>query len=94
MNGTRCCDRATIIVQLDSAVQAGLAELDEAGQQPVSDVAADIISMHIDGENWEREKILEGLADFEAGRSVSQERVVAWLESWGTENELPVRECE
>jgi antitoxin component of MazEF toxin-antitoxin module len=33
--------------------------------------------------------IQAGLADFAAGRFVSHDRVVAWLESWGTENELP-----
>lgn len=38
--------------------------------------------------------ILAGLADFDAGRSVSHEKVVAWLESWGTENELPTPECD
>jgi antitoxin component of MazEF toxin-antitoxin module len=35
-----------------------------------------------------------GLADFAAGRFVSHERVVAWLDSWGAENELPIPECE
>ena len=80
---------ATITVQLDSAVQAGLAEFAEARQQPLSDVAADIIAMHVDRENWERQQILQGLAELDAGKGVDHERVVEWLESWGTENELP-----
>jgi hypothetical protein len=41
-----------------------------------------------------RAQILAGFADLDAGRSVSHEKVVAWLESWGTENELPVPECD
>jgi predicted transcriptional regulator len=81
---------ATITVPLDSTVQAGLAELAEARRQPISDVAADIIAMHVDRENWERQQILQGLTDLEAGRFVSHEQVVAWLESWVTENEFPV----
>jgi hypothetical protein len=40
-----------------------------------------------------RAHIQAGLADFEAGRFVSHDKVVAWLESWGTEDELPVPEC-
>ena len=36
---------ASITVQLDSAVQARLVELAEARQQPVSDVAAEVIAM-------------------------------------------------
>lgn len=80
---------ATITVQLDSTVQAGLAELAEARRQPISDVAADIIAMHVDRDSWERQQILQGLAELDAGEGVAHERVVEWLESWGTENELP-----
>jgi predicted transcriptional regulator len=36
------------------------------------------------------EKIKEGLADIEAGRTVPHEEVVAWLESLGTDHELPM----
>ena len=38
--------------------------------------------------------IRAGLADFDAGRSVSHERVMEWLDSWGTDHELPVPECD
>lgn len=41
---------------------------------------------------WEDEKhrrILEGLADIDAGRVVSQETMDAWVASLGTDNELP-----
>lgn len=31
----------------------------------------------------------EGLADIEAGRTVSGEAVVRWIRSWFTDNELP-----
>lgn len=31
----------------------------------------------------------EGEADADAGRVVSHERVMAWLKSWGTPDELP-----
>lgn len=80
---------ASITVQLDSEVQARLVEIAEARQQPVSDVAADVIAMYVAGEGWERQHILQGLAELDAGEGVSHERVVEWLDSWGTENELP-----
>jgi predicted transcriptional regulator len=38
-------------------------------------------------------RIREGLADIEAGRTVPHEKVVAWVRSWGTENELPPPKC-
>jgi antitoxin component of MazEF toxin-antitoxin module len=37
----------------------------------------------------EHKHIRAGLAELEAGQSVSNERVTEWLDSWGTENELP-----
>ena len=80
---------ASITVQLDSAVQARLVELVEARQQPVSDVAAEVIAMYVAADSWEQEHIRQGLAELDAGEGVSHERVVEWLDSWGTENELP-----
>ena len=64
-------------------VQARLVELAEARQQPVSDVAAEVIAMYVAGEDWERQHILQGLAELDAGEGVSHERVVEWLDSWG-----------
>jgi predicted transcriptional regulator len=80
---------ASITVQLDSAVQARLVELAEARQQPISDMAAEVIAMYVEFESWERQHILQGLAELDAGEGVSHERVAEWLDSWGTENELP-----
>ena len=35
----------------------------------------------------------EGIADIEAGRTVSAEAVRRWIESLGTDHELPPPEC-
>src|ERR1039457_5307723 len=40
-------------------------------------------------DSWEHRHIRAGMADLEAGERVANERVVEWLDSWGTENELP-----
>ena len=37
----------------------------------------------------DQELICTGLAELEAGPGISNERVMEWLDSWGTENELP-----
>ena len=36
-----------------------------------------------------RRETLEGLADVEAGRLVDGDEVLAWIESWGKDEELP-----
>ncbi len=35
----------------------------------------------------------EGLADAEAGRTVSYEKIRRWLLSWGSDKELPPPKC-
>jgi len=40
-------------------------------------------------EEWKLAEIQAGLAACEEGRTVSEEKVVHWLRSWGTEHELP-----
>ena len=39
---------------------------------------------------WERERIAEAEADIAAGRVVDSAEVEAWIDSIGTDNELPV----
>lgn len=40
-------------------------------------------------EEWARQEIQAGLADIEAGRTVSGEKVLEWVKSLGTEHQLP-----
>jgi predicted transcriptional regulator len=37
--------------------------------------------------------VQEGIADAEAGRTISYEKIRRWLLSWGTDKELPPPEC-
>jgi antitoxin component of MazEF toxin-antitoxin module len=40
-------------------------------------------------EEWKLAEIRAGLAEADAGETVPHEKVVSWLRSWGTANELP-----
>jgi predicted transcriptional regulator len=81
--------QTSILVQLDAEVQSRLAALAEDRQQPASEVAAEVISMYFAQDSWEHQHIRAGLAELDAGQCIPNERVLAWLDSWGTENELP-----
>ena len=50
-------------------------------------LAAEAIAAYVDAEEWQLSEIELGVADMENGQVVSHERVVKWLESWGTEAE-------
>lgn len=81
--------QTSILVQLAPAVQARLTALAEDRRQPVSEVAAEVISTFFAVDSWEHQHIRAGMAELEGGEGVAHERVVEWLDSWGTENELP-----
>jgi predicted transcriptional regulator len=53
------------------------------------DAAASIV----EEEHDRLERIRQGRADAAAGRTVEHAEVVAWLRSWGTEDELPPPKC-
>jgi predicted transcriptional regulator len=40
-------------------------------------------------EEWKLKEIQAGLAAAEAGKTVSEDNVIDWLRSWGTEHEMP-----
>ncbi|HAH4225930.1 TPA: CopG family transcriptional regulator [Escherichia coli] len=49
----------------------------------------DCVNSQADNFDDDQEATAEGIADIEAGRTISHEVVKAWLLSWGTPNELP-----
>ena len=81
--------QTSILVHLDEVIQTRLAALADARQQPVSDVAAEVIATYLAPDSWEHKHIRAGLDELDEGNGVSNERVIEWLDSWGTENELP-----
>lgn len=44
----------------------------------------------VDQEEWRHRMTLEGLADVDAGRTISHEAMKAWAASLGTDNPLPL----
>ena len=81
--------QTTIRIKLDSALQARLAALAEDRKKPVSEVVAEVISVFFATDSWEHKHIRSGMAELEAGQSVSNDRVMEWLDNWGKQNELP-----
>jgi predicted transcriptional regulator len=81
--------QTSILIQLDESVQARLAALAQLRQMPVSDVAADVITTFLSPESWESQRIQAGMLELEEGKGIPNERVMDWLDSWGSANELP-----
>jgi predicted transcriptional regulator len=86
-------ETATLTVRVPAEIAARLDRLAKTTFLSKSRLAADAIAAYLDEQEHQREKIREGLADAEAGRVVSHEEVARWLDSWGTEDELPPPKC-
>ena len=86
-------ETATLTVRLSAETEARLERLARTTSVSKSRLAADAIAAYLDEQEHQLARIREGLADARAGRLVAHEDVVRWLDSWGTENELPPPKC-
>jgi|GraSoiStandDraft_16_1057320.scaffolds.fasta_scaffold706170_3 predicted transcriptional regulator len=81
------------VLELDPSTDARLRALAAERGQEASDVVADAISLLgsvVDVEGPDIDEDLRRLREFErTGEAVPLEDVKAWVDSWGTENELP-----
>jgi RHH-type rel operon transcriptional repressor/antitoxin RelB len=86
-------DSASLTVQLPTEVEARLDRLAKANSVSKSRLAAAAIMAYLEDQERQVDKIRAGRADAKAARVVAHEEVTRWLESWGTEDELPPPKC-
>jgi len=77
-----------------ATVKRRLDRLAKATTRSRSYLAADAITGYLRSQEWQIERIRDGLADAKAGRVVPHEEVEKWLDSWGGDQELPPPACE
>ncbi len=61
-------------------------------RRPKAWIINEALASYFDNENQQQRmyrETLEGLADVEAGRLIDGDQVQSWIESWGSDNELP-----
>jgi RHH-type rel operon transcriptional repressor/antitoxin RelB len=77
----------TLSVRIDAHTKRRLDALARRSKRSKSFLAAEAITAYIEAEEWQVGEILAGIADVEAGRVVSHDRVAKWLRSWGKPSE-------
>jgi predicted transcriptional regulator len=87
-------ESTTLTVRLKPETRDRLEALAKDTRRSKAFIAAEAIACYLDAQAWQLERIKAGIADADAGRVVAHEKVMAWVESWGTDNELPPPECE
>lgn len=80
---------ATLSTRIPLKVKAGLASLAEQTDRPVAWHVNQALSQYVELNQWQVKAIKKGLESAKAGRLIPHDEVVAWVESWGTDHELP-----
>jgi predicted transcriptional regulator len=76
--------------ELDQKLSAVATRLDRSRSWVIQQALKEFIELQL----WQMSAIEEGLRDVESGRVTAHEDVVAWVESWGQPDELPMPECK
>ena len=77
----------TLSIRIDAGTKKRLDELSKRCGRSKSFLAAEAIAAYVESEEWQLQEIQGGMADLEAGREVSHEKVAQWLLSWGKPSE-------
>jgi predicted transcriptional regulator len=73
----------TLSVRLNPGVKKRLANLAAQSKRSESFLAAKAIAAYVEIDEWQRQEIVEGIRDLNAGRTVPHEEVVQALHAWG-----------
>jgi RHH-type rel operon transcriptional repressor/antitoxin RelB len=86
-------ETATLTIRVPKQQLERLARLAEATNRTKSFLAAEALTEFLDQQEWQVAAIQEAIDEIDSGvPTVSHERVVAWLKTWGTDHEEPMPE--
>jgi predicted transcriptional regulator len=87
---TQKSNNTTLTLRLDSKLRRSLDEIASFEKRTRSFVAAQAIADFVAIHEAQIEGIKKAIASADAGNYSSHEDVKAWVESWGTDKELPM----
>ena len=61
-------------------------------QRPRAEIVVEALGDWLDTEDWKRQDTLNAMAEARTGRTIDNERVMAWIDSLSTSNPLPMPE--
>jgi predicted transcriptional regulator len=82
-----------VTVQLTPALTDRLGAVAAALDRPEAWVIERAVEDFLAVQDWQLAAIDDGMRAADAGRLVPQDDVVAWVRSWGSQDELPRSEC-
>jgi predicted transcriptional regulator len=81
---------ATLSTRIPRRIKAGLSALAEMTDRPVAWHVNQALSQYVELNCWQCAAMKQGMTSLSAGRLVRHEDVVAWVDSLGTDHEIPM----
>lgn len=85
---------SSLSIPLTPEIRERLEAVAEVEDRSASDVASKVIEAFLDARDEEMQDLRQAIAEADKGIFVSSEAVDRWMESWGTDNELPMPEAD
>jgi RHH-type transcriptional regulator, rel operon repressor / antitoxin RelB len=79
----------TLSIRVDETAKARLQALAESTGRSSSFLAAEALDTYLDLQEWQVAAIKKGIESLDKHGGVPHAEVKAWVESWGTDKELP-----
>jgi predicted transcriptional regulator len=76
-------------LHLEEKLRQGLEEEARLREVPETEIAEEAIREFLNRQAWMRREIEVAVREADKGVFISQEAMERWIDSWGTENELP-----
>ncbi len=77
----------TLSIRIDSSTKKRLDALSKRSKRSKSFLAAEAITAYVESEEWQIGEIQQGIAELDAGKGVSHDKVSDWLKTWGKTGE-------
>jgi len=77
----------TLSIRIDKETKKRLDALAKRSRRSKSFLAAEAIAAYVESEEWQLGELQAGIAELDAGKSVSHEKVSKWLKTWGKAGE-------
>ena len=81
---------STFSVRVERSIKKRLEKLAKSTGRSRAFLAAQAIDEYLEVNEWQVAGINKAIRSLKAGRGVPHEKVVQWIKSWGTKNELPM----
>jgi predicted transcriptional regulator len=88
--------KQNVTVRLDPEIVKRLDMMSTAMERDRSWLMSHAIERYVEDEAWQVKEMREAVQKVQEGRGrfVPHEDIAAWLDSWGTDNELPPPQCK